>query len=268
MTRDVIQGPLDGLTFVVERSAGAGGPTVVFLHSEMGAFGPAPVGEAFRASHEVVSLHLPGWGESTGIEHFDNPGEFAVALWWAVERIASEPVVLVGHGLGAALALEMAIMQPKAVRGLVLSNPFGMFDEAYPGVDIFALMPKDVMPHVYADPNGPVMAAHYPAPTDAYERGLQAIRRVEVLGSASRFVFPLPDTNIVKRAYRIADVPMSLVFGERDGVVPPEMAHNWSKVFPSASVRTVAGTAHMTPYESDAVAEEVAAMVKNVVASA
>jgi hypothetical protein len=33
-------------------------------------------------------------------------------------------------------------------------------------------------------------------------------------------------------------------------------------------VRTVAGTAHMTPYESDAVAEEVAAMVKNVVASA
>jgi pimeloyl-ACP methyl ester carboxylesterase len=123
------------------------------------------------------------------------------------------------------------------------------------------------MPHVYADPNGPVMAAHYPAPTDAYERGLQAIRRVEVLGSASRFVFPLPDTNIVKRAYRIAGVPMSLVFGERDGVVPPEMAHNWSKVFPSASVRTVAGTAHMTPYESDAVAEEVAAMVKNVVAS-
>ncbi len=268
MTREVIAGPLNGLNFVVERSGGSAGPTVVFLHSEMGAFGPAPVGEAFQADHDVVTLHLPGWGESTGIEHFDNPAEFAVALWWAIEQITSEPVVLVGHGLGAALAAEMAIMQPKTVRGLVLSNPFGMFDEAYPGVDVFALMPKDVMPHVYADPNGPIMAAHYPAPTDAYERGLQAIRRVEVLGAASRFVFPLPDTNIVKRAYRIAHLPMTVLFGERDGVVPSEMAHNWSKVFPAATVRTVAGTAHMTPYESNAVAEEVSAMVKSVVATA
>ena len=264
MTREVIQGPLEGLTFVVDRSATADGPPVVFLHSEMGAFGSAPVG----TEHNVVALHLPGWGESTGIEHFDNPGEFAVALWWAVEQVTSEPVVLVGHSLGAALAVEMAIMQPKSVRGLVLSNPLGMFDEAYPGVDVFALMPKDVMPHVYANPNGPVMAEHYPQPADAYERGLQAIRRVEVLGAASRFVFPLPDTNIIKRAYRVADLPMSILFGERDGVVPPEMAHNWSKVFPAAKVRTVAGTAHMTPYESDALAVEVTAMVQNVTATA
>ena len=268
MKREVIDGPLPGLSFMIDRSGGTNGPTVVFLHSEMGSFGHAPVGEEVRANHDVVALHLPGWGESTGIEHFDTTSEFAVALWWAVEQLADEPVVLVGHGLGAALAAEMAILQPKSVRGLVLSNPLGMFDEAYPGVDIFALMPKDVMPHVYAVPNGPVMAEHYPAPADAYERGLQAVRRVEVLGSASRFVFPLPDTNIVKRSYRIAHVPMTILFGERDGVVPAEMAHNWSSVFPAAKIRTVEGTAHMTPYESDAVAEEVLAMMQMVIAAA
>jgi pimeloyl-ACP methyl ester carboxylesterase len=257
MTRQVIEGPLKGLSFVVDRTENRGGPLVVFLHSAWGAFGDAPLGDQVMSTMDVATLHIPGWGLSKGIEHFDDISELALAMWWAVEQLSSEPVVLVGHCLGGALATEMAITQPLKVRGLVLSNPFGFFNSVYPGADIFGLLPKDVMHHVYMDPAGSIATAHYPSPSDAYERGLMAIRRVEVLGAASRFIFPLPDTNIAKRAYRLATVPMTVLFGEKDGIVPSELAYEWSTAFPHAQVKTIAQTAHMTPYESGALGTEV-----------
>ncbi|MFM8867395.1 MAG: alpha/beta fold hydrolase [Ilumatobacteraceae bacterium] len=257
MSRQVIDGPLPGLSFVVDRTENRGGPLVVFLHSAWGAFGDAPLGEEVMSTMDVATVHLPGWGLSKGIEHFDDISELALAMWWAVEQLSSEPVVLVGHCLGGAVAAEMAITQPTKVRGMVLSNSFGFFNSDYPGADIFGLLPKDVMHLVYLDPSGSVATTHYPSPTDAYERGLMAIRRVEVLGAASRFIFPLPDTNIAKRAYRLATVPMTVLFGETDGIVPSDLAFEWSAAFPHAQVKTIAQTAHMTPYESGVLGTEV-----------
>jgi pimeloyl-ACP methyl ester carboxylesterase len=197
---------------------------------------------------------------SKGVEHFDDISELALAMWWAVEQLTSEPVILVGHCIGGAVAIEMAITQPTKVRGMVLSNSFGFFNSDYPGADIFGLLPKDMMHLMYLDPSGSVATAHYPPATDAHQRGLMAIRRVEVLGAASRFIFPLPDTNIAKRAYRLATVPMTVMFGERDGIVPKELGHEWSAAFPHAQIKTIAQTAHMSPYESSVLGVEVSLM--------
>jgi len=267
MTRQVIEGPLNGLSFVVDRTDYRGGPLVVFLHSAWGAFGEAPLGDQVMSTMDVATVHLPGWGLSKGVEHFDDISELALALWWVIEYLSSEPVVLVGHCLGGALAVEMAIMQPSKVRGLTLSNPFGFFNASYPGADIFGLLPKDMMHLVYVDPAGSIATTHHPPPNDAYERGLMALRRVEVLGAASRFMFPLPDTNIARRAYRLSHTPITVLFGEKDGIVPSQLASEWAASFPHAMIKTVPRTAHMTPYESGALGMAVSHLVVAATAS-
>lgn len=147
----------------------------------------------------------------------------------------------------------MGVQQPSRTTALVLATPFGIFDDEHPGVDMFGLMARDVQRHLYADPTGPVALAHNPPSADAYEQGLAAIRRVQTLGAASNYLFPVPDTGIAARLYRVAGVPTVLLWGGRDGVVPADSARGWTRLLPEATSEVVPEAAHMLPYESDAV---------------
>lgn len=264
MSRELLEGAGHDITFAVDVHGSVESPVVVWLHSEWGPFNDPPFEPVVTSSVRTLVVHLPGWGESTGAGLVDSVGHFASALWFAVEKLTDGPVILAGHGLGATFAVEMAIQQPRAVAGMVLATPFGMFDESDTGVDIFALLPRDVMAHLYADPTSQLASSHFPATSDGYERGLAAIRRVEVLGAASRFIFPIPDTDVESRAYRLSRVPTTVLLGEKDGVVPPSLATKWQAALPHATVEVVAGVAHMLPYETTRLSQEVVNMVAKV----
>lgn len=255
--------PVPGTTIVIDRSGTPMGPSVVWLHGEFGALEGAPQRDRLAEHVDLVELHLPGFGVSPGGDRFDGIGDLATVVWWALEQLDLDRPVLAGHGLGATLAVEMAIQQPSAVRHLALATPFGMFNPDDTGVDVFALMPRDLQPHLYADPASDLIPRHFPPPADAYERGLAAIKRVEVLGSASRYLFPIPDTNVAARAYRLAGIATTIWFGAVDGVVPPSLAAEWSAVVPHADVRTIDGVAHMLPYEADGFADELLAAFRD-----
>lgn len=252
--RQEIQGPLPGHTMVVDRQGPPDGVPVVFLHGEFGAFPRSPLeGPALESSAlegaAVLSVHLPGWGESQGGDRFERLADMATALWWLLDRLEVATAVLAGHGIGATAAVEMGIQQPGRLRGLCLAAPYGLFLAEDPGLDLFGTLPRDLMGALYQDPEGPVATEHFPAPGDAHERGLASIRRVVVLGAASRYLFPIPDTGIAERLYRLASVPTVVQLGSRDGLVPPSLARSWQDLVPGASVEVLEGAAHMHPYE-------------------
>jgi len=242
-----------GISFEVSHAQIGKKSTVVWIHGEFGSFDDPPFSKEVQALANMVVIHIPGWGKSTSTSDIDRLDQLATAMWWAVEEICGEsPVLLAGHGLGATIAVEMAIQQPRLTSGLLLAAPFGYFDERDPGVDIFALMPKDLMKHLYQNPNSDLAKTQFPSSDDGYERGLIAIRRVEVLGSASRYIFPIPDTNIGDRAYRLSKVPISALFGKSDGVVPAGLSAQWAKSFPHAEIQIIDEAGHMLPYETTA----------------
>lgn len=261
MNRIHLPTPVPGTEIVIDRSGDAQAPAFVWLHGEFGAIDDVPGRETLDAHADVIEVHLPGYGVAAGGERFDGIAELAHVVWWALEHLEVRRPVLAGHGLGATLAVEMAIQQPTAVEALALANPFGLFRVEDPGVDLFALMPRDLHPHLYADPGAELVNRHFPPPADAYERGLSAIRRVEVLGASSRYLFPIPDTNVTSRAYRLAAIPTTIWFGAADGVVPASLAADWADALPHADVRVVAGAAHMVPYEHPGFAAELCALL-------
>lgn len=102
-------------------SALGAGPTVLMLHDADGGHRTfAPQVEVLAGSgYRAVAWDMPGYGRSAPMDPYAFKGlaERCLAL---VEALQCGPVALVGHGMGAMLALEVAVRQPAQVGRLVL----------------------------------------------------------------------------------------------------------------------------------------------------
>ncbi len=82
--------------------------------------------EALSATFRVIRFDMRGFGKTV-----PGPGPFtdwedAATL---LSRIGVESAIVVGVSMGARVALELALMRPEMVRGLILVSP-GVFDDA------------------------------------------------------------------------------------------------------------------------------------------
>lgn len=250
--RRVLESPVPGITLVVDQSGPATAATdVVWLHSEFGPFDDPPLPAEAIADVRMTVVHHPGWGVSDlgGSKLLTRMDEVATLYWWLLDALGIDAAVLAGHGFGATLAVEMAIQQPQRVVEQLLVAPFGLFDVEAPGVDMFGSVIRDLLPAIYREPGGELASTQFPNPTDPYERGLAALRRNEVLGATARYLFPIPDTGIDRRFYRIGEVPTTILWGALDGVLPAVLADHWSAAVPHAEVVVVDDASRMLPYE-------------------
>jgi pimeloyl-ACP methyl ester carboxylesterase len=101
----------------------SGEDAVLLVHSRPGSslvwrrVGP----QLTRRGLDVLCVDRPGHGRSGGptLNQFGN----AATLPGALDDRAGPPVVVVGHSLGAGIALALAVIAPAHVRGLVLVAP-------------------------------------------------------------------------------------------------------------------------------------------------
>ncbi len=97
------------------------GHTVLMLHdADGGHLTFAPQVEMLASlGYRAVAWDMPGYGSSAPIEPYGFKGlaESCIAL---IDALQCGPVTLVGHGMGAMVALEVAVRQSAVVRRLVL----------------------------------------------------------------------------------------------------------------------------------------------------
>ncbi|KAB7784706.1 alpha/beta fold hydrolase [Methylorubrum populi] len=105
--------------------------TIVLLHgASANAYDPMEgVGRHLaRAGFRVIAFDRPGYGNSDRLAGAAAafPAFQAKALGQALDRLATGPVILLGHSWSGALALRMALDRPEQVSGLVLVAPVAM----------------------------------------------------------------------------------------------------------------------------------------------
>jgi pimeloyl-ACP methyl ester carboxylesterase len=199
------------------REAGSGNAVVFFA-----GIGGLPAWPEFLTAlaeqHRVIAPSLPGFPGAEEFRHLDSYLDWIVAALEVLEALDVTPVDLIGSSVGGTLAAEVAALAPERVRRLALIAPFGHFDPADPGADIWAQRPgPDSIPTlVCRDPERWNDVWAKPDDADPVEWGILLTRAME---AAARYLFPMGDTGLVGRLNRVHQ-PTLLARGAADAVIP------------------------------------------------
>lgn len=104
-------------------------PALVLIHgggTDNAAISWATVFPALAAHWQVIALDLPGFGGSAGLAPVGGPRELARFVIMVLDRLGLARVTCLGVSMGGDVALNLALLAPDRVAGLVLIAPGGL----------------------------------------------------------------------------------------------------------------------------------------------
>ena len=202
---------------------------------------------ALAEHHDVVALDLPGHGRSAKDVGAGDLAFLSETLAEFLDALGIDRAHLVGHSLGGAAVLGLALDHPKRAASLTLISPAGLGPEinrSYISGFVGAARRKEmkgVLQMLFADP-GLVSR-------DLVEDVLKYKRLDGVAGALetiARAVFP-DGRQAVVLAERVGDlaVPVQVIWGRRDEIVPPAHAEALPPGVPVHMIETAGHMAHM-----------------------
>src|SRR5262245_46005092 len=183
---------------------GGSGAPVVFFHGAGGLLRDNPFLDGLAQRYHVYAHEWPGYGDSTGDELLEDMLDFALHGWDLVDALGLSHPHLAGHSMGGMIAAEMACLAPRDAGKLVLAAPAGLWLDAHPIPDIFAMLPFQLAEALFADAQkgqalmtGGADLSNIDALKDYY---IAAQRRLSMAG---KILFPIPNRRLSKRLYRL-----------------------------------------------------------------
>jgi pimeloyl-ACP methyl ester carboxylesterase len=215
------------------------GPPLVFLHGAGGHTGWMPFLEELSARFRVFAPEHPGFGRSDDPPWLDEVADLAYFHLDLLAALGLDRVHLVGTSLGGWVAAEMAVRSTARLASLTLVGAVGVTAaDGAPVDDIFRMPVDENLHRFYADPQ---RAARRLADMAAADAALYAKTRETVTRLAYRPRFHNP--GLAKWLHRI-DVPTLLIWGERDGLVPPKFGEAYRALIPGSRLVVLPGAGH------------------------
>ena len=230
------------------REAGRGAP-LVFLHGASGLFPQEPLLDALAERFHVFAPVWPGFGADAGEEQLEDMLDFTLHGWDVVEALGLVRPVLVGHSLGGMIAAEMAALNNAGVEKLALIAPAGVWLDAHPIPDMFAMTPFELPGYLFADAKAgeKLLTAGLDLGDNEALKGFM-VGNARRLGTAGKLLFPIPNRRFSKRAYRVSAKTL-ICWGNQDRLIPPVYAEAWRRLIPQAEIARIEGAGHMITLE-------------------
>jgi pimeloyl-ACP methyl ester carboxylesterase len=224
------------------------GPPLLYLHGFEGHPGDAPFLRRLAERHRVYAPETPGYGASTGFECID--GILGLTLYHRqlVESWGVGAIDVIGHSLGGMFAAEFAAICPQLTRRLVLVDAYGLWLDEVGMPDPFVLSEKELKAAKWANPDGAAEPSIFVPAPDAPQAA--AIERARNLGTATKFLWPIPDRGLRRRLGYIS-APTLVIHGASDGLIPPAYADEFARLIPNARVATIDGAGHLPMVEQE-----------------
>ncbi len=209
-----------------------GGPPILMLHGFQGGADlwlPHPLPGLAQYFH-VIAPDLPGFGDSgllsgTGTEAY---ADFMLAF---MEALGHAPFNLLGHSLGAQIAITMAAMRPDRVSRLLVVAGSGLPQPGPRWLDPIKMLSD-------------ASAWHY----KLYPKTLRLARKARAFRASSQ---ASQHDHVADRLRDVA-APTLVVWGSRDRVAPLEHGAFLAKLLPSGRLAIIRGAGHMPFYEKPA----------------
>jgi pimeloyl-ACP methyl ester carboxylesterase len=237
------------------------GPPLLFLHAENGIDPAAPAIEELAKNARVIAPTHPGYGRSEipkGMRSVDDLSYFYLDL---LDQLDLRDLTVVGVGLGAWVAAEIAVKTTARMARLVMANAVGIkvSDRQTRDIaDIFALTEPEYLQIVYANP-------------EAGKRDYKALPDAQVLAAArakeatARFAWNpyFHNPRLKSRLHRIR-IPTSFLWGAQDRMLSEPYGRAYAGMVPGARFELIDRAGHFPHEEQPKVfAEKVLAFAKS-----
>lgn len=207
------------------REAGSGSPLVT-LHGA-GGLRVSRSHELLAESHRVIVFEVPGFGDSPVNDRSGSLGELAVTMAKAATHLGLDRFHLMGNSFGGKLATWLACQQPEKVETLVLAAPATIRPEHSARVS-----PEERKGLMYAHPERqPAMPPLDPAVSEKQER------------LVNRLIGP-PREEALEALFPKLTMPVLVLFGTRDRVIPPDMGRTYREKLPNCQFMLLYDAAH------------------------
>jgi pimeloyl-ACP methyl ester carboxylesterase len=238
--------------------AGTTGPLVVLLH---GIASRAAQWEQVMAvlgeDHRVLAPDLLGHGLSAKPRGDYSLGAQACGVRDLLAALGHDRVTLVGHSLGGGIAMQFAYQFPERVERLALVNAGGLGPHVSPFLRAATLPGSElVLPVITGSWVRKVGRGLDRLVGSTLPAGLrEALVGFGSLGDpATREAFIHTARSVIDvrgqrvdgrdRLYLATDLPLLVVWGEKDAIIPVEHAHGVSAAVPTARLEVFAASGH------------------------
>ena len=227
--------------------AGEGDATpIVFLHgvgSDKSVWRPQL--DHFAKSRRAIAFDYPGYGESELVEGATRD-DFAVAVLSAMDELEIERAHVCGLSLGGVIAIAMHHAAPKRCASLIIADSFAIHPEGQGIYDRSVAASKAMTMRELAEARAGMlmgsaaggrlraevietMAAIDPA---AYRIGAEAVWLADQ-----------------REQVAAIDVPTLILVGEEDGITPPVLSDELTRLIADSRMVQIANAGHLTNAE-------------------
>lgn len=262
------------------------GPCVLLVHGlagQMHNFTHSLLGRLLKHGLRVVILDRPGSGYSTRPAHASATlAAQAQIISRFCEELSLGRLLVVGHSLGGAIALALALNHPEQVAGLALLAPATQRPERVPppfnGLLIASPLLRRLIAWTVVTPLSiarskrtlAMLFGPQPVPQDFAVRGggMLSLRPASFIGASTDLVATHGERGEQAR-YEDLNVPVGILFGAGDRILDPALhGKGLAARVKGAELEVIEGGGHMIPMTSpDRTAAFIARMAERCVAA-
>ncbi len=228
---------------------GGSGAPLVFLHGAGGILPGEPILHKLAAKYHVYAPLLPGYGDSQETPALRDMLDFTLHSLDVVAALGVQAPILVGHSMGGMIAAEMAALAPNDFSRLALIASAGLWLEAHPIPDLFAMLPYEMPPYLFHDVEmGTKLMTAGVALNDPEWLKAFLVMNARQMGTAGKILFPIPERGLAERLYRISAKTL-LIWGASDKLIPPAYGEAFKKAIKGAQLTIIPKAGHLVTLE-------------------
>jgi pimeloyl-ACP methyl ester carboxylesterase len=218
-----------------------------------------PLLDRLAAEREVIAIDAPGFGGSPPLPDGVRPtvpAQAAAVAEWVRAEIGTDPIDVAGHSMGGWMALELAKLG--VARRVVAVAPAGFFNRAeaewgravLTWVIWWSRHHRPLMRELVARPRGRALpgSGQFRDPASVSPAAMMGV--VDALAASTAY----DETRDAMMGGRFSGadevrVPVTLVWGTRDGLLLPKQAKRAAREIPAAELIWVEGGGHFCHWD-------------------